>query len=131
VHETPPREDDFEREDFFTKPFVKTDRPAFKKKQCRVELPANFDPLNSSVLLWVTCPAGRVFLDTGSDISLARRDLLLGLHLFLSPVAVEHLGGEAILQEAGSFNLDGIIGLLLYQTEGQVILLPTDGEILQ
>jgi hypothetical protein len=34
------------------------------------------------------------FLDTGSDISLARRDLLLGLHLFLSPVAVEHTWGE-------------------------------------
>ena len=53
-------------------------------------------------------PCGRCLVDTCSDVSIARRDVLAGVR-HNGPehaVVVGHLGGETILQDAGTFELD-------------------------
>jgi hypothetical protein len=97
-------EDDFEKDDFFTKSYVKPKKPTAPKKQSRVQLSAGVD-LTSSVVLWVTCPSGRCLVDTCSDVSLAKRDALS--NKAATQVSIEHLGGEIILEESGVFSMDG------------------------
>ncbi len=97
-------EDDFEKDDFFTRKFVKTNKPDPKKKQARVQISVGVGGREPSVL-WVTCPAGRCVVDTCSDISLARRDALRSL--VPCRETVEHLGGETLLSHSGVFSLDG------------------------
>ncbi len=64
-------EDDFEKPDFWTKK-----APA---KQSRVQLSYSLN-LPSSSVLHVVCPAGLCLIDTCSDVSLARRDVLNRIH---------------------------------------------------
>jgi hypothetical protein len=97
-------EDDFEKDDFFTKSYVKPKKPAAPKKQGRVQLSAGVD-LSSPVVLWVTCPSGRCLVDTCSDVSLAKRDALSNKEA--AHVSIEHLGGETVLEESGVFSMDG------------------------
>jgi hypothetical protein len=58
-------EDDFEKDNFFTKP------PPPVKKQVRVQMTAN-SSLPSSAIQAVDCPFGRCLIDTCSDVSVAR-----------------------------------------------------------
>jgi hypothetical protein len=95
-------EDDFEKSDFFTKPFVKT---AQKSKTARVQWLAPPD-LNAPGALWVTCGIGRCIPDTGSDVSLALRERLSHNCLSPSTVEVSHLGGCTTLQEMVTLHLD-------------------------
>jgi hypothetical protein len=96
-----PWEDDFEKEDFFLKQFV--------KKQVRVQLSNNLHS-PSAELLSVATPVGMCIVDSCSDVTLARRDVLSRLHFAASPVVIAHLGGETILREAGSLVL-GVPGV--------------------
>ncbi len=97
-------EDDFEKDDFFTKTFVKSKKPDQRKKQARVQISATANRLAPSIL-WVTCPSGWCLVDTCSDISLARRDALSNLSSCRE--TVEHLGGETMFEQSGVFSLDG------------------------
>jgi hypothetical protein len=91
-------EDDFEKPDFWTKK-----APA---KQSRVQLSYSLNIPCPSVL-HVACPAGLCLIDTCSDVSLARRDVLSRLRAAGESVVIEHLGGEASLSEVGTFVLEG------------------------
>jgi hypothetical protein len=91
-----PWEDDFEKEDFFTKKFT-------PKKQTRVQLSGTLN-VPSAEILSVMTPAGRCLVDSCSDITLARRDVFLEQIQFVeSPAIVAHLGGETTLHEVGTF----------------------------
>ena len=96
-----PWEDDFEKEDFFTKKYV--------KKQVRVQLSNNLHTPSAEILS-VATPLGLCLVDSCSDVTLARRDVLSRLHLVASPVVVSPLGGDTILREAGSltFGVPGV-----------------------
>ncbi len=94
-------EDDFEKENFFTKP------PPAAKKQVRVQLMGNSLNLLVPQILSVMSPLGRCLVDTCSDVSVARRDVLSGVH-YTGPdhdVLVGHLGGETLLRNAGALEL--------------------------
>jgi hypothetical protein len=91
-----PWEDDFEKSDFFTKKFT--------KKQVRVQLSSNLSTPDAEILS-VASSLGLCIVDSCSDVTLARRDVLSRLHLVPSPVVIAHLGGETILREAGSLQL--------------------------
>ncbi len=56
------------------------------------------------------CPNGRCLVDTCSDVSLARRDILTNVRVVADPVVVGHLGGESLLRQAGAFRLDRMDG---------------------
>jgi hypothetical protein len=56
----------------------------------------------------MTCAFGRCLVDTGSDVSLARREVLTRLCLSSTPVSISHLGGETVLQEMGTLHLDSV-----------------------
>jgi hypothetical protein len=88
-----PWEDDFEKEDFFTKKFT-------PRKQTRVQLSGNLNVPNAEILSVMT-PAGRCLVDSCSDITLARRDVLEQIRFAASPAVVAHLGGETTLHEVG------------------------------
>jgi hypothetical protein len=94
-------EDDFEKENFFTKP------PPDMKKQLRVQLTGK--SLNTPVpqILSVMSPLGRCLIDTCSDVSVARRDVLQGVSRVRpeQSVLVGHLGGDTLLRELGIFQL--------------------------
>ncbi len=95
-------EDDFEKEDFFSKP------PPAAKKQLRVQLTGNSLNLPVAQILSVLSPLGRCLVDTCSDVSVARRDVLSGVH-HTGPdngVLVGHLGGETLLRNAGTLELE-------------------------
>jgi hypothetical protein len=94
-------EDDFEKEDFFTKP----PPPAKAKPQARVQLAANALNLPSTQILSVLCLVGRCLVDTCSDVSVARRDVLIDPYRVRDAVVVGHLGGESQLYEAGTLEL--------------------------
>ncbi len=96
-------EDDFEKEDFFTKP------PPPVKKQLRVQMVTD-SSLPSPAILAVLCPFGRCLIDTCSDVSVARRDVITGIHNVEHPVLVEHWGGETCLQEAGTLEMRSFSG---------------------
>ncbi len=57
-------------------------------------------------VLHVFCSAGLCLIDTCSDVSLARRDVLHSLQVD-DPVVISHLGGESSFEEVGSFVLEG------------------------
>jgi hypothetical protein len=86
-------EDDFEKESFFSsKP------PPAVKKQVRVQLTGSSLNLPVPQILSVMCPLGRCLVDTCSDVSVARRDVLSAVH-YTGPhndVLVGHLGGETL-----------------------------------
>jgi hypothetical protein len=91
-------EDDFEKADFFTK----SPPP---KSQVRVQLEGDRN-LQVAGVLTVVCPTGRCLIDTCSDVSLARHDVLTNVRFVAEPVVVGHLGGETLLRQAGSLQLD-------------------------
>ena len=97
-------EDDFERADFFTRTYTK---PKEAKRTVRVQVSYPLDWRTPKVL-WVTCALGRCLVDTGSDVSLARRDALTRLCLASTPLVVSHLGGETVIQEMGTLHLDSL-----------------------
>ncbi len=49
-------------------------------------------------------------MDTCSDVSVARREVLVGIHYVQHPVLVEHMGGETLLREAGALELRSFSG---------------------
>jgi hypothetical protein len=53
----------------------------------------------------VRCPVGRCLVDTCSDVSVARRDILLGPYRVRDAVVVGHLRGESRLNEAGTLEI--------------------------
>ncbi len=97
-------EDDFEKEDFFTKP------PPPAKPQSRVQLTGKSMNLPVPAVLSVQTPIGRFLIDTCSDVSVSRRDVLFDLRPVRDPVVVGHMGGESLLHEAGSLLLEGSEG---------------------
>ncbi len=97
-------EDDFERADFFTRTFTK---PKEAKKTVRVQISYPLDWCIPKVL-WVTCALGRCLIDTGSDVSLVRREALTRLCLASTPLVISHLQGETIIQEMGTLHLDSL-----------------------
>jgi hypothetical protein len=94
-----PWEDDFEKPDFWTK-------KAPPAKQGRVQLDRSLN-LPCLAVLHVFCSAGLCLIDTCSDVSLARRDVLHPLQRVDDPVVISHLGGEICFDEVGSFVLEG------------------------
>jgi transposase InsO family protein len=96
-----PWEDDFEKADFFTKKFA--------KKQVRVQLSSNLRTPNTEILS-VSTPLGMCLVDSCSDITIARRDVLRDLARVDAPIVVAHLGGDTILREAGTLHL-GVSGV--------------------
>jgi hypothetical protein len=90
-------EDDFEKSDFWTRK-----APA---KQVRVQLSEDLNMPSQSVL-HVVCSSGICLIDTCSDVSLARRDVLRGVREADIPVVVNHLGGETRLTTEGAFTLE-------------------------
>ncbi len=100
-------EDDFEKDYFFTKKFVKTNKPDQKKKQARVQITVGAG--RSPSVLWVTCPAGPCLIDTCSDVFWVRRDALRCV--VPCNEIVEHLGGETVLLHQGVLSLDSISGV--------------------
>ena len=79
-------EDDFEKDDFFTKP------PPPAKLQSRVQLSGNSLNLPHAQILSVLCPLGRCLVDTCSVVSVARRDVLSELHFVREPVLIGYMG---------------------------------------
>ncbi len=90
--------DDFEREDFFTKKYV--------KKMFRVQLFSSRNATSPQVLS-VICPASWCLIDSCSDVSLARRVMMFNVTRAREVVLVSHLGGKTALDEFGTFSLIG------------------------
>ncbi len=97
-------EDAFEKEDFFTKP------PPPAKAQARVQLTGKSMNLPVPQVLSVRTSIGRCLIDTCSDVSVSRRDVLFNVRQMLDPVVVGHMGGESLLYEAGSIRLESAEG---------------------
>ncbi len=97
-------EDDFEKEDFFTKP------PPPAKAQSRVQLSGNALNLPNNQILSVTCPLGLCLVDTCSDVSVARQDVLSEGFRVWDAVSVGHMGGETLLCETGTLRIDRSTG---------------------
>ncbi len=85
-------EDDFEKEDFFTK----SPPPS---KQVRVQLAGHQLNLPVPQILSVLTPLGRCLIDSCSDVSVARRDVLTDVHAADTAIVV---GGETFLNEVGT-----------------------------
>ncbi len=98
------REDGFEKEDFFTK------SPPPAKAQSRVQLSGNALNLPNNQILSVTCPLGLCLVDTCSDVSVARRDVLSEVFRVRDAVSVGHMGGETLLCETGTLQIDSSTG---------------------
>jgi hypothetical protein len=96
--------DDFEKEDFFTKP------PPPVKKQLGVQVTGTSRNLPCPSILAVLCPSGRCLVDTCSDVSVARCYVLVGIHYVQHLVLVGHMGGETLLREAGTLELRSFSG---------------------
>jgi hypothetical protein len=88
-------EDDFEKEDFFTK----SPPPV---KQARVQLLGSHLNLPVPQILSVLTPVGRCLIDSCSDVSIARRDVLTDVCTTRFPAVLGHLGGETFLCEVGT-----------------------------
>ena len=92
-------EDDFEKPDFWTRKFTP---PA---KQARVQLMSSVNRPCLQIL-HIVCSAGLCLIDSCSDVTLARRDVLVAVSPRETSVAIAHLGGETILREVGTFTLE-------------------------
>ncbi len=79
------------------------------KKQVRMQLSNNLHTPSSDILS-VATPIGMCIVDSCSDVTLARRDVLSRLHVADVLVVIIHLGGETILREARSLAL-GVPGV--------------------
>ncbi len=97
-------EDDFERPDFWTKKFS-------PPKQARVQLEPYVNRPCLQVL-HIVCSAGLCLIDTCSDVSMARRDVLTAIGMSETAVVIAHLGGETSLQEIGTFTLEAELAVL-------------------
>jgi hypothetical protein len=97
-------EDDFERPDFWTKKFS-------PPKQARVQLALHINRPCLQVL-HVVCSAGLCLIDTCSDVSMARRDVLTSLGIGDTAVVIAHLRGETSLQEIGTLTLEADLAVL-------------------
>ncbi len=60
---------------------------------------------------YVQMSVGLCLVDTCSDVSVARRDVFSPAHYVRNCVMVEHMGGETLLQEAGTLELARSFGL--------------------
>jgi hypothetical protein len=58
-------------------------------------------------ILSVLTPVGRCLIDSCSDVSIARRDVLIDVRVTHSPAVVGHLGGETSLRELGTLQWPG------------------------
>jgi hypothetical protein len=94
-------EDDFEKPDFWTRKF--TPRP--QAKQARVQL-ASAVNLPCLQVLHILCSAGMCLIDTCSDVTIARRDVLTSISRAATAVVVSHMGGETNLWDFGSLDLE-------------------------
>jgi hypothetical protein len=99
-------EDDFEGPDFWTKKFS-------PPKQARVQLEPYVNRPCLQVL-HIVCSAGLCLclIDTCSDVSMARRDVLTAIGMGETAVVIAHLGGETSLQEIGTFTLEAELAVL-------------------
>jgi hypothetical protein len=79
-------EDDFERPDFWTKKFT-------PPKQARVQLAPHVNRPCLQVL-HIICSAGLCLIDTCSDVSMARGDVLTSVRRVETAVVIAHLGGD-------------------------------------
>jgi hypothetical protein len=95
--ERPLWEDDFEKPDFWARK-----APA---KLARVQLSCSLN-MPCPAVLHIVCSAGLCLVDTCSDVSLARRGVLLSVQSVPIPIVIAHLGGENCLHEADCFTLD-------------------------
>jgi hypothetical protein len=84
-----PWKEDFEKPDFWTK-------KAPPSKQVRVQLDRSLN-LPCPAVLHVLYSAGLCLVDTCSDVSLARCDVLHALQRVDDPVVISHLGGDSYL----------------------------------
>ncbi len=77
-------------------------------------------------ILSVMSPLGRCLVDTCSDVSVARRDVLSGVH-YTGPdhdVLVGHLGGETLLRNAGTLELGRSDGMRPVRLTGVYVVEP-------
>ncbi len=96
-------EDDFEKDAFFLP--KAGDGKGGGKKQVRVQMVHGLN-LPDSRVLFLESPQGRCLVDTCSDITLARLDVMVNVRV-VEPETVNHLGGETRLRRAGDFTLGG------------------------
>ncbi len=96
-------EDDFENDSFFLPRMGKEKKKG--NKQARVQLTRGLNVVDSRVL-YVDSAQGRCLVDTCSDVTVARLDVLVRVRL-VQPVVVNHLGGETTLNRAGDLTLGG------------------------
>ena len=57
-------------------------------------------------VLHIVCSAGLCLIDSCSDVTLARRDVLVAVSPRETSVAIAHLGGETILRKVGTITLE-------------------------
>jgi hypothetical protein len=67
---------------------------------------------------------GRCRIDTCSDVSVARRDVLSNLHFADEPVIVGHMGGDTTLHEVGTLQLGKSNGRDTVALEGVFVVKP-------
>jgi hypothetical protein len=96
-------EDDIENDSFFL-PRSGSEKKK-SHKQARVQLSRGLNVVDSRVL-YVESAQGRCLVDTCSDVTVARLDVLVGVRS-VEPVVVNHLGGETTLNRAGELTLGG------------------------
>jgi hypothetical protein len=91
-------EDDFERDNFFLPKAgdsSATPKKGPRKKNVRVQLISDRNVADERVL-FVESPLGRCLLDTCSDVTIARMDVMQDLRL-VPPIVIGHMGGETSL----------------------------------
>jgi hypothetical protein len=94
-------EDDFEKPDFWTRKFILRTQT----KQVRVQLTPAVN-LPCLQVLHILCSAGMCLIDTCSDVTLARRDVLTSIRRAETAVVIAHWGGGTSLQDVGSFDME-------------------------
>jgi hypothetical protein len=100
-------EDDFEKDNFFL-PKQEDKKGTGKKKQVRVQLVGRLNVADHRIL-YVETSHGRCLVDTCSEITIARVDVLTNVRL-VPTVVIGHMGGETTLNRAGDFEFRGISG---------------------
>jgi hypothetical protein len=73
--------------------------------QARVQLMSSVNRPCLQVL-HIVSSAGLCLIDSGSDVTLARRDVLLDISPAETAVGIAHLGGETSLRDVSAFTLE-------------------------
>ncbi len=129
-------EDDFENDSFFLPRTGKEKKKS--NKQARVQLSRGLNVVDSRVM-YVESAQGRCLVDTCSDVTIARLDVLVGVRM-VRPIVVSHMGGETAINRAGDLTLGGrgslaiaelseVLGVEHYELPAGVIALLGMGEI--